>query len=97
MTCQRPGPFHGRCQPAADSSADLGLLARSSEVRPDVVHLPASRALAESQCPERSRPLVIASGTGGQTPGQVRPDGTGTVPLPAHMGTGMQTGGTSRS
>jgi len=70
MTCQRPGPFHGRCQPTADSSADLGLLARSSEVRPDVVHLHARRALAESQCPERSRPLVIASGTGGLTQGR---------------------------
>jgi len=80
MTCQRPGPFHGRCQPTADSSADLGLLARSSGVRPDVVHLHARRALAESQCPEGSRPLVIASGTGGLTPGQVRPDRTGTVP-----------------
>jgi hypothetical protein len=93
VTCQRPGPFHGRCRPPADSSADLGLLARSPEVRPDVVHLHARRALAESQCPERSRPLVIASGTGGLTPGQVRPDGTGTVPPAAHMETGMQTGG----
>jgi hypothetical protein len=39
VTCRRPGPFHGRCQPAANSSADLGLFTRSSEVRPDVVDL----------------------------------------------------------
>lgn len=70
MTCQRPGPFRGRCHPAANSSADLGLVARSSEVRPDVVDLRVRRALAESQCPARSRPLVIASRTGGLTQGR---------------------------
>jgi len=47
MTCQRPGPFRGRCHPAANSSADLGLVARSSEVRPDVEYLHARRARAE--------------------------------------------------
>jgi hypothetical protein len=45
-----------------------------------VVDLHARRAHAESQCLARSQPLVIASGTGGLTPGQVRPNGTGAVP-----------------
>jgi len=97
MTCQRPGPFHGRCQPTADSSADLGLLARSSGVRPDVVHLHARRALAESQCPggEPTAGHRLRDGRPDPRAGATGRDGHG--PAPAHMGTGMQTGGTSRS
>ena len=45
-----------------------------------MVDLLARRDLAESTVPGGNRPLVIASGTGGLTPGQVRPNGMGVVP-----------------